>query len=185
VPTRAEVSDVANAILDGTDAIMLSEETTLGDFPIEAVEMMSKVAKRVEADLMHKQLLSNGKDQSAKSVGECVNASAVRTADRLNAKYLVSFTGSGYSARMMSRHKPNQLIFVFTPNEVTYNKACLSFGCVPVSTGWFKDYNVMLKEIRNYFLKKKLAFKGDKVVIASGMPFGKVVETNMIVVETL
>lgn len=185
VPTRAEVSDVANAILDGTDAIMLSEETTLGDFPLQAVEMMSRIARKVEADLVHKQLLSNGKDQSLKGVGESVTASAVRTADRVGAKYLVSLTERGYSSRMMSRHKPNQPIFVFTQNTGTYSKACLSYGCIPVEIKWHKDFDIALKEIRNYFLKNKFAFKGDKVVIASGMPFGKVVETNMLVVETL
>lgn len=186
VPTRAEVSDVANAIIDGTDAIMLSEETTLGDFPLEAVAMMSKVAREVEGNLVHEQLLMNGKhERGGKGIGETINSSAVKTADRTDAKYLVSLTESGYSSRMMSRHKPTQAIFVFTPNEVTYNKVCLSYACTPVLIKRFKDFTEVMKEIRTFMLKNKLAFKGDKVVIASGMPFGKVVETNMLVVETL
>ncbi len=186
VPTRAEVSDVANAIIDGTDAIMLSEETTLGDFPFESVAMMTKIAKRVEANFVHEQLLMNGHyNSTSKSIGESINSSAVKTADRIGAKYLVAITERGYSARHMSRHKPSQAIFVFTPNEATHNQLCLSYGCSPVLINRFKDFTIVLKEVRNYLLKNKLAAKNDKVVIASGMPFGKLIESNMIVVETL
>lgn len=183
VPTRAEVSDVANAIIDGTDAIMLSEETTLGDYPVKAVEIMTRVARRVEKDLLHSQFLTN--ETGPKGVGESVTASAVRTADRVGAKYIVSLTYSGYSARMLSRYKPSQSIYVFTPNENTFSKAALSFGCQPVTIEKVTDFNVVLKDIRNFFLKNKLASKGDKVVIAAGMPFGKVIETNMLLVEIL
>jgi len=185
VPTRAEVSDVANAILDGTDAVMLSEETTLGQFPVEAVEVMSRVAKKVESDHLHRQLLSNGERCDSNGVGESITASAVRTADRVGASYIVSLTESGYSARMISRHKPNQHIVVFTPNQKTYNKSVLSFGTYPVLIKRFKNFTVALKLIQDFFLKNKIAKKGERVVVASGMPFGKAITTNMIVVETL
>lgn len=186
VPTRAEVSDVANAILDGTDAIMLSEETTLGDYPVKAVEVMVRVARRVENDLLHKQLLNGDRHtDTVLSVGQSTSASAVRTADRVGATYLVSLTESGYSSRMISRHKPSQPIIVLTPNQKTFNKSILSFGTNPVLIKRFKNFTEVLKIVRDYCLKNKLAKKGEKVVIASGMPFGKVIETNMVLVETL
>ncbi len=184
VPTRAEVSDVANAILDGTDAVMLSEETTLGEYPVQAVEVMSRVALQVEENLLKKQLL-NDTPGVVQGIGESVTASAVRTADRVGAKFLVSFTMSGYSTRMISRHKPAQPIVVFTPNEVTYRQSILSWGTRPVLIEKTNDFNQVVKIVRDHFLKTKIAKKGDRVVLASGLPFGKLIETNLIVVETL
>ncbi len=184
VATRAEVSDIANAILDGTDAVMLSEETTLGDYPVHAVEVMTRVAKRVESDLLHKQLLG-AQDVGTSTVGESVTRSAVRTADRVGAKYIISLTDSGYSARMVSRHKPTQPILTLTPNAKTAAQSILSFGTHPMVIAKFKSFDEVLKVIRDTLIKGKYAKKGDKVVIASGMPFGKVIETNSIVVETL
>ncbi|MBX4209117.1 pyruvate kinase [Candidatus Parcubacteria bacterium] len=184
VPTRAEVSDVANAIIDGTDAVMLSEETTLGDFPVQAVEVMAKVALQIESSLIEKQLLDTPAGTLLTSA-ESVTLSAVKNADRVAAKYLVSFTEGGKSARSISRHKPTQPIFVFTPNEVTYRQSILSWGTTPVLVKRTTDFNEVAKIVREHFLKSKLAKKGDKVVMASALPFGKGTETNMILVETL
>lgn len=186
VPTRAEVSDVANAILDGTDAIMLSEETTLGDYPLQAVEMMAKIANRIEKDNLHKQLLNNERSTDGPiNVGVASTSAAVRMADSVGAKFIISLTESGYSARMISRYKPTQPIIALTPNDVTFHRSMLSFGVYPVHIERFKDFNQVLKIVRDFCLKNKLAVKGDKVVIASGLPFAKVIETNMILVETL
>lgn len=183
VPTRAEVSDVANAIMDGTDAIMLSEETTLGDFPVEAVKLMTRVAQQVEAGLMKPQLLAP--DTAGVSVAESITASAVRTADRVGAKFLASFTLGGASARLISRHKPSQPIVVFTPDEVTLRQSILSWGTTPVLTKKTADWNEMSKTVRDHFVKSKLAKKGDKVVMASALPFGKSTGVNMLLVETI
>ncbi len=187
VPTRAEVSDVANAILDGTDAVMLSEETTLGDYPVHAVELMAKVAVEVENGLIQERFFNtlDHKRSAPLSIGESVTSSAVRTADRIGAKYLISFTESGYSARMLSRYKPEQPIFVFTPNEVTFRQSILSWGTTPVLVKRTTDFAVVMQTVREHLLKAKLAKKGDKVVISSGVPFGKAVETSMLLVETL
>ncbi len=184
VPTRAEVSDVANAILDGTDAIMLSEETTLGDFPIQAVEMMTKIAKRVEKDELHEQLLANGHDK-VKGIGESICSSTVKTADRVDAKYIVALTKYGFSARMTSRHKSPKPILVVTPEEHTHNQTVLSFGCFPLHIDSFKNFDDALAHIKPLIVKEKLAKKGDKVVVVSGVPFGKVNESNVLMVETL
>ncbi len=184
VPTRAEVSDIANAILDGTDAIMLSEETTLGDYPIKAVETMTRVAVHVEGDLLHRQLL-NGDKETVSTVGESVAASAVKTADQVGAKYIVALTERGYSARMTARHRSTMPIIVVTPNEETFNKSNLLFGCYPVMIGRFKSFDDTVAHIKPLLTKEKLAKKGDKIVLVSGVPFGKVTEANIMMVETL
>lgn len=189
VPTRAEVSDVANAILDGTDAVMLSEETTLGDFPIKAVELMGRIAVKVEGGYLHKQFLNgNGNDSAhhlTDSVGDSITSATVHIADRVKAKYLVSLTETGHSTRMIARYRPSQHIIVMTPNKDTFQKLVLSFGTHPVLIKRFNSFIGPLKAIREFCVKNKIAKKGDKVVIASGMPFGKVIETNMTVVETI
>jgi len=187
VPTRAEVSDIANAILDGTDAIMLSEETTLGDFPVKAVELMAKVACEVEGKLIHEQFFATRElhPKNVMPIHESITASAVRTADRVGAKFLVSFTQQGSGARLLSRYKPMQPIFVFTPNETTYKQALLSWGVTTFMVKRTTDFNEITAIVRTYLLKSKVAQKGDKIVLASALPFGKGIGTNMILVETL
>jgi len=185
VPTRAEVSDIANAILDGTDAVMLSEETTLGKYPVEAVEVMSRVAVRTENDLLHEQLLLSKERNNTNSVGETITSYAIRTAHKVDAKYVVALTHSGYSARMMSRYRSQLPILVFTPDESTYQKFILNFGCWPFMIKSYTDFTHALENIRETILKNKLAKKGDKIVIALGRPFGQKKETNMMVVENI
>lgn len=186
VPTRAEVSDIANAILDGTDAIMLSEETTLGDFPIHAVEIMSRVAKNIESTIKDQNpILREILHAQVQGVGESVTASVVRTAERVQAKYIISLTDTGRTARLISRYKPNQAILAFTPTDSTYRQSVLSYGIYPVKVEIFSHFTDALEVIRHFLLKNKLVEKGDKVVVASGIPFGKAIDTNMMVVETI
>ena len=183
VPTRAEVSDIANAILDGTDAIMLSEETTLGKFPLEAVEVMTRVALRVENDHLHRQLLVNGHDSHV-GTGPSICSSAVKTADRVDAKFIVALTEYGYGARMAARHRGHKAILVMTPNQTTYQQANLVFGCFPIMIEKFKSFDDAIKTIKPHLIKEKLVKKGDKVVVVSGIPFGKTHESNVMMVET-
>ena len=186
VPTRAEVSDIANAILDGTDAVMLSEETALGDFPIESVQMMTRVAIDIEGTISNEYALSRSiPSRTIQSITESVTMSVVKTADRVGAKYIVALTKTGRNARFISRLKPNQEILAVTPDDVTYRQAVLSYGTYPVKIDEFAHFSDVLKVIRAFLLKNKLAVKGDKVVIASGMPFGKVIDTNMMVIEVI
>lgn len=184
VPTRAEVSDVANAILDGTDAIMLSEETTLGDFPIQAVEVMTRVAEHTEKDYLKEFYYKDGIDKQI-SVGDSVTVSAVKNAIRTNCKYIVSITHSGYNARIMARHKPSQPLIVFTPKKNTFQQIQLSWGCSPVLIDEHKGIRDSSELVRNYLLKNKLAKKGDKIVICTSLPFGEIHEPNLMLVETL
>lgn len=183
VATRAEVSDVANAIIDGTDAVMLSEETTLGDFPVHAVETMARVAREVEAGLIKTR--ASHRATGSETTSESITTSAVSTADRVGAKFLVSFTMSGRSARAISSHRPHQPLIVFTPNEVTFRQSILSWGTFPVLVEKTSDFDQITKIVRGFFVQKKIAKKGDKVVMASALPFGKSTETNMLLVETI
>ncbi|MEN9649262.1 MAG: hypothetical protein RL094_229 [Candidatus Parcubacteria bacterium] len=184
VPTRAEVSDVANAILDGTDAIMLSEETTLGDFPIEAVKVMTRIALRVEGDLLHQKLLL-GKNDEHVGVGPSICSSAVKTASRVDAKYIVALTEYGYGARMTARHRGPKPILTLTPNPVTAAQSNLVFGTYPILIPKFKSFEDALKTIKPLLIKMKLVKKNDKIVVVTGVPFAKTNESNLMMVETL
>lgn len=184
VPTRAEVSDVANAILDGTDAIMLSEETTLGEFPLEAVEVMSRVAKETERNFLKEVFFRDGVKEQI-PVGDSVTVSAVKNALRTGAKYIISITHSGFNARTMSRHKPTQPIIVLTPRKSTFQKMQLSWGCYPVMIKEHKSIKDTGELVRQMLLKDKLVKKGDRVVICTSMPFAEVHEPNLMLVETI
>jgi pyruvate kinase len=183
VPTRAEVSDVANAILDGTDAVMLSEETTLGEYPTEAVSVMSRVAMEIEAHYPEKILNLNHKERN---ITDAITESVVETAKDLKAKAIVALTESGYTARMISRFKPKIPIIVLTPDQTTFNQISLSFGCTPVIFNRSDNFGDIAKFAKNYILKNKIANKGDKILITSGIPFGrKNGFTNMLAVEVI
>lgn len=185
VPTRAEVSDVANAIFDGTDAVMLSEETTLGKFPVEAVSVMSRVAVEVERDHCERfdiETVGNG----GMDVVNSITKSVVNTAHDVKAELIFALTETGFSARMVSRHKPASLIMVLSPSERACKKLSLSFGCYPVCIKRFLTLSDAFNFVREFCLKNKLAQKGDKVVVVAGAPFNKKgVKTNMIIVEVI
>jgi pyruvate kinase len=184
VPTRAEVSDVANAILDGTDAIMLSEETTLGQYPVEAVSLMTRVAEHVEEDLV-KEVFFNDSARTKTQVADAMTLSAVKTAMQVGAKYIISITNSGYNARVISRHKPTTPVIVLTPNEVTFQQLQLNWGCNPILIKEHKSIKDTSVLIRDVLTKDKLAKKGDKVVVSTSMPFGEVHEPNLMFIETI
>lgn len=185
VATRAEVSDVANAILDGTDAIMLSEESTLGDYPIEAVTVMKTIAREMEKDYPERAIVRVGEKGETKT-SDSVTSSVVKTAHDVGAKVIVALTDSGFTARMVSRHKPHANILALSPNSHTSNKLNLSFGCIPVTVPRYNTIEDVIKIVKEHCLKEKLAKKGDKVVIAAGVPFNtKGLSTNMLLVQSV
>lgn len=189
VPTRAEVSDVANAIYDGTDAVMLSEETTLGDFPVEAVKVMSRIAENVEGSEAYIEGYKNAKklrsDLSSANLVDAVTSEAVDLANSLGAAAIIALTSSGRTALMISRYKPARPIFAFTPNQKTFNQLQVSYGTTAVLIPKIKTLNEVLPLVRARLLKNKTAKKGDKVVIAAGTPFDKAIDVNTVLVETI
>lgn len=184
-PTRAEVSDVANAILDGTDAVMLSEETTLGEYPVKAVEMMTLVARRTENDLLHEQMLYAEERIDPDGMLETITAHAIKVSKHIDAKYLISLTNTGSSARMMSRHRSSLPILVFTPNENTFRRTLMIFGCWAFKIKKHKDVYDAIAEVKEHILKNNLGKKGDKIVIAAPRSFGQGKVTNSILVEEI
>lgn len=183
VPTRAEVSDIANAIIDGTDAIMLSEETTLGDFPVEAVQMMTRIALRVEKDVYTTDTIAEYDDSHG--VTDVTSQSAVLASHEVEARFIVALTESGRTARMLARYRPAERIIAMTTSKSTAQKLSLSFGCYPIVVEKFSTVPEVLTLVRKVALKEKIAAKGDKVVIVAGMPFGKIQETNTMIIETI
>ncbi len=183
VPTRAEVSDIANAIIDGTDAIMLSEETTLGDHPIEAVKVMTKVALRVEGEVYTRDIIAEYDESHG--INDVVSQSAVRLAHNLGATLIVALTRHGHVPRMIARYRPTEPILALSDTEETLNTLTLSFGCHPMLVPTCKDTEDIMNEVRKITLESKLVKKDDKVVIVASMPLGKSNTTNFILVATV
>lgn len=185
VPTRAEVSDIANAILDGTDAVMLSGETTLGKYPVECVETMDRVARYTEENFDYKAMLTR-RHLEEKEIADSISFSVVNTAHNIGAKAIVVFTEKGFTARMISRHKPQQPIYCRTCNKGTYNRLALSSGCYPILSEHIDDsIEEAIKYAKSFALKNKIAKKGETIVISAGLPFGEKGTTNSLIVGEL
>jgi pyruvate kinase len=182
VPTRAEVNDIANAILDGADAVMLSEETTLGKFPLEAVSTMAKIALEVEAAPYTRPVI-NGDELGLDSIAESVSEAVESVAYSVDAAAIVALSESGFTMRAISRYRPDQPIIVLTPNERTVRRACLSYGCYGYHVDSFKEIAQAVAEASTLLKKEKVAKKGDRFVVCGGAPLGKGGETNFLMVR--
>ncbi len=179
VPTRAEVSDVANAIFDGTDAIMLSGETATGKYPLEAIEVMSRVSLATEHVLPKRKFIDI---EGSNDVINAVTLSVVRVAEDVNAKAIIALTESGLTARMLNRFRAPFPIFSISPNELACSQLMLSYGVFPVKMICSKNVDTFTKQINKFVLENNIAKKGDKIVLSAGMPFGKVGSTNTLFV---
>ncbi len=181
-PTRAEVSDIANAILDGTDAIMLSAETASGAFPVEAVKIMANVATITELDHEHfrKHFSADRGD-----VVDSVSLSVVYTARNVGAVAIAALSSSGFTAKMTARHRSSCPVFVFTPSKSVAQKTALMFGCEPIVLNKLNDLSEATKLIKKSLVENKFAKKGDRIVISASVPFGIVKTTNCLLVETI
>ncbi|MGM0482238.1 MAG: pyruvate kinase [Patescibacteria group bacterium] len=183
-PTRAETSDVANAILDGTDAIMLSAETAIGKYPILAVEEMGKIAIRTEKERSSENRPKYDKKRDMQTA-DAVSAAVVNISYDLKSRLVVALTDSGFTGRMISRHKPGVPIITMTAKEETFRKLALCAGCVPLFTEKPKGLEDAFSLVREYALKHDLAQRGDRAVVAAGVPFERPdAKTNMLFVET-
>lgn len=179
VPTRAEVSDVANAILDGTDGIMLSGESAVGKYPIKSIETMTAIAKRTEPANKNTYLDYIGE---SREVVDTVSVSAVRIANNIRARLIVCLTESGGTAHMIGRFRPHHGIVAITPNQRTFNQLQLLYGCKPVLSDMSGSIDHVSKEIQKLIRKNEWAETGEKIVVTAGAPFGKVGSTNTVFV---
>jgi len=184
-PTRAEVTDVANAILDGTDAIMLSEETAVGNYPIEAAETMNKIALRVEKAIDYKEILGERSLSVKPTNPDAISHATCQVALNLRVKAIVTFTLSGSTARMVSRYRPPVPIIAVSTQDSTVRKLALSWGVYPFKSDELENTDDMIEKSKKIALKTGLANSGDKIIITAGIPFKIPGTTNLLKVETL
>jgi len=194
-PTRAEASDVANAILDGTDAVMLSAETAVGSFPVEAVKAMDRIAREVESHRRegdpdaaswgviglhrHQQHAASSRTEDAIAVGVCA------AAELLASPVIVSLTASGFTARTVASYRPQVPIFAVTPEATTYRQLALVWGVVPVLVDHLPNYEQMWPVARDRLVQSGLSAPGNRVVVTAGVPFDQPGTTNLLKVETV
>lgn len=181
-PTRAEISDVANAVYDGTSAVMLSGETAAGAYPVRSVEAMAKIVERAENHVEYIQYIDN---YDIKTSGEALSHAASLLAKDLGAKAIVVCTRTGSTARMVSRFRPNIPIIGLTTDERAYQKLSLSWGVSAFKVEEYGSVDILFYFAKVAALKSGLLKKGDKIVITGGSPNGKSGNTNLICVETL
>lgn len=188
-PTRAEASDVANAIIDGTDAIMLSAETAAGRFPVEAVKAMVRIAQEIEDSHIleagpHYDMPVTPRSDGLTPTERAIAAATVEAVRRLNAPLILSFSRSGFTARVVSSFRPPVPILALTDSRRTYNQLALVWGVIPVLCP-DGSFDSMLACARQTALAQGLAQPGERVVLTAGLPMNTSGTTNLLRVEIL
>lgn len=185
--TRAESSDVANAVLDGTDAVMLSGETAAGKYPFEAVKAMNNIICSVEktAGSMYYNLQYRKPDWKEKQVIESLAYSCVTIAEHVDAKIISTITHSGNTARRIAKFRPRVPIIAFTESKIVRRQMNLVWGVDSIKIDEIFDTDQSVKMMEDYLKENGLASKGDRVIIATGMPIAKRGRTNMVKVSTI
>ena len=201
-PTRAEVSDVANAILDGTDAVMLSAETAVGEYPVEAVEAMARIARELERHRKGRspafdmavgrrreemERLQKGEkgDVLPTRTEDAIAVAVCAAAELMNAPLIVCFTSSGFTARTVASYRPSVPIFAVTPEPETFRQLSLVWGVVPALVEHLPTYDSMLTVARHKLLELGLAEPGERVVVTAGVPFDQPGTTNLLKIEAV
>ncbi|GAB4437564.1 MAG: pyruvate kinase [Anaerolineae bacterium] len=185
-PTRAEASDVANAILDGTDAVMLSGETAVGAYPVRAVEMMAQIADITEKTLPSRSdQVSFGDVEHLHPVADAISRATCEIADDLDVRLIVTSTWSGYTARQVAKERPSKPIVAVTPNPIAQRRMALVWGVLPVLVEQYKNTDDMLEMMEQTVRSCGLAEPGDSFVVTGGLPFGGGGMTNFVKVHHL
>ena len=183
-PTRAEISDVANAVYDGSSAIMLSGETAAGAYPVEAVKAMSKIAAQAEANTNYIAYIKDS-DYHIEKLSEALAHSACTLAQDIEANVIVVCTRTGGTAKTVSRFRPLIDIIGMTTDDRAYRKLALSWGVIPVMSEEFYSVDVLFHYAKRAAMETGLVKKGDKIVLTGGTPNGKSGNSNLINVETV
>lgn len=182
-PTRAEVTDVANAIFDGTDAIMLSAETSIGKYPTQAVRMMAKIAREAEERLPYEQILLERANWLEQTTSELISYSACHTAQSLKANALVAFTQSGSTVGRVSRCRPRMPIVAITPDDAVVRRMVLHWGVYPFRIAGASSVEELFATGMRLSRELGLAKSGDLIVITGGIPVGVTGSTNLLKVS--
>ena len=182
-PTRAEASDVANAVFDGTDAVMLSAESATGDHPALAASMMDRIIRDAEGSRFYGP--TSPEARGIVSVPEGIARAACAIAREIDAKLLVAFTETGATARFVSKSRPGTTILAFSPNETTRRRLAMYWGVIPLSIEGLQDTDSMVERANRYVLDEGFAVPGDKMVAVFGAPAGVSGATNSIRVRVI
>jgi len=182
-PTRAEVSDVANAILDGADAVMLSAETASGAYPVEAVKTMAAIISDVERSQRYRELKPHNLARSD-SFASAVARACCAAAEQLGLNSIVACTQTGRSARLIAEHRPEARIFGLTPLKESYRRMALYWGVIPLMCPTYETPEEMLQIVSDVLVREGWARKGDAVVISSGVP-NQPMSTNLMTIHRL
>jgi pyruvate kinase len=180
-PTRAEASDVANAILDGTDAVMLSGETSVGKYPLECVRMMERIALETEASGLGSPAARHGHLGDAHAIAHA----ACSITGELDLKAICTFTQSGHTAQLLSKERPKVPVIAFTYERQVFNRAALYWGVTPLLVDFVRGIEELFRSLRMQLMSRKLAERGESVVILAGMPLAAKSGTNTLKIEKI
>jgi pyruvate kinase len=180
VPTRAEVSDVATAVFEGADAVMLSAESAAGQFPIEAVSMMNRIAEEVESESVYRSILEAQRAEPEATGADAIAKAAHEIADTLKLKVIAAWTSSGSTAFRIARERPNSTVIALTPNRATARQLTLVWGVHSVVTKDASDNDDMASRACKFAVREKFAKLGDRIIVVAGVPFGTPGATNMV-----
>jgi pyruvate kinase len=177
-PTRAEASDVATAVYDGADAVMLSAESASGSYPCEAVEMMDRIIRRTEQHKLYRSIIAASQPEIEHTPPHAVAAAAADLAEAIEAPAIVAFTSSGTTAARIARKRPSVSILAITPDEATSRRLCLLWGAHSVFSDDVHTYEEMVDRASATVLSEEFAEPGDVVVVVAGIPFAQAGTTN-------
>ena len=179
-PTRAEASDVATAVFDGADAVMLSAETAAGSFPVEAVSIMDRIIKSAEHDEHYKLMKLQVSDKSLETDADAITAAAKQVAQTLNAVAIVTFTTTGSTTLRAARERPDVYILGLTPDLKIARRLVIVCGVHSVKTSYFQDFDDVVKSAIEVAKEEGFAIEGQRLVITAGVPFGTPGSTNVL-----
>jgi pyruvate kinase len=177
-PTRAEASDVATAVYDGADAVMLSAESASGSYPCEAVGMMDRIIRRTEQHKLYRSIIAASQPEIEHTPPHAVAAAAADLAEAIEAPAIVAFTSSGTTAARIARKRPSVSILAITPDEATSRRLCLLWGTHSVFSDDVHTYEEMVDRASATVLSEEFAEPGDVVVVVAGIPFAQAGTTN-------
>lgn len=185
-PTRAEASDVANAVFDGTDAVMLSGETAMGAHPIHAVQMMHRIVSEAERNVAAQpEMRRRARREAALSFSDAIAEAAGQVAADTKAAAIVAFTQSGFSAKLIARSRPQTRIYAFTPHRRVQRRLCVHWGLEPRYAAYLERTQDMIEVVEQQLLEEGIVRAGDSLVFLAGMPSNRPGTTNMLRLHTV
>ena len=182
-PTRAEAADVANAVLDGTDAVMLSGETAVGRYPVEAVKTMGRIALEAEAAIPYEEILHGKRNEAPPEVDDATARAACQIAQQVGARAIATFTTGGTTPLRVSKYRPGQPIIAVTPSDNTMRRLCLAWGVLPLRRPEPLSLEEVFEQAIEAVIATRVAAKGDLILITAGLPLAVPGSTNLVKVH--